>query len=616
MNPKVADLAALIRARKKDQEQPFVILLGAGASMSSGVKSTDRIMQELLEKTGTRFQGTSVLDRFDKLWKETTDQNRRVLLKDYLDDCRSKQPSSGYAKLATLIDLGYFNLVVTFNFDTLLEKALSTGGVKNEDIKLIIRGETVDEEMETLIEAREPRFKLAKLHGSLRSSDHFLFTAEEMLKYPAPLASLFNKITRNDVIVCGYAFNDNCVITNFAEHGGAVVSVDPVGPSSHLRYWMGNRHSEQWAIPMKFDDFFGELAEALLTPSGGGFKPRNNPFKFLESYVEEDEDTLMGRRDETAKFLGALDRPTPPQVIVLAGPGRAGKTSLVKAALLPKLDPGKYRAMYVRCDVEIDKSLPGKLISGEPGTAVLDLPTSLRRLGDDSPGRRVVLFLDQFDRVTKPYKLQTNAGGDQFASFLGDQLFKGCNDNLTLVLVVADEVPGAVRISQECVNQNVPTFFMACPAFDKATVVEIVQALAKREGIEFDPRIIDDLADRYDQSSDAPSLQARFTLAHIQAICHLLASTNKVDHEHYLRAFDEKTREALNQAINVEEIISFVEDVAWPDAAWLRNIIKVALRESKEKIADFIKRNLEDLVPQPSRKGAGSPGSSPAGRAA
>ena len=55
----------------------------------------------------------------------------------------------------------------------------------------------------------------------------------------------------------------------------------------------------------------------------------------------------------------------------------------------------------------------------------------------------------------------------------------------------------------------------------------------------------------------------------------------------------------MHQAINVCDIISFVEDFSWSDAVWFRNMIKVPLKESKERIADFIKSHYDELVPKP-----------------
>ena len=104
---------------------------------------------------------------------------------------------------------------------------------------------------------------------------------------------------------------------------------------------------------------------------------------------------------------------------------------------------------------------------------------------------------------------------------------------------------------------------------------------------------------RPDKRSATPD--QRFTLAHIQTVCHILAATKTVDYESYRHAFDNNLK-ALHQAINVCDIISFVEDFSWSDAVWFRNMIKVPLKESKERIADFIKSHYEELVPKPNEQ--------------
>src|SRR5438309_11156633 len=106
---------------KKGQGEKFVLMLGAGASMSSGVKSTPTLMEELLQQYGTDLNPADRLeDRFDKLWQRTSDRDRRMFLQPYLDH----EPSVGYTKLAALIEAGYFDLALTFNCDDLGDKAL------------------------------------------------------------------------------------------------------------------------------------------------------------------------------------------------------------------------------------------------------------------------------------------------------------------------------------------------------------------------------------------------------------------------------------------------------------------------------------------------------------
>lgn len=608
MSALVESLANLIRA-KRDDGQKFILLLGAGASMSSGVKSTTKIMDELLALYGKDVVGQSVLERFDQLWRRTQDADRDRLLRPFLAS-RDLTPSPGYTKLARLIAEEYFDLVLTFNFDILLETALKAAP---QDFKLIIRGETNDDAIDKLVANREPRVKLAKLHGSFQSADYFLFSAKEMDRYPPAIASFVDRVTRADMLICGYSFGDDCVKAAFARSGESIVSVNPGGAPLFLKTIMRDRRSADYDIHLGFDDFFAELYTALHPPTITAERSLHNPFKFLESYEESDAGSLMGRDQEKATFLEALGQETPPQVVVLWGPGRSGKTSLVKASLLPGLDSARYQGLYVRCQQQgvIEDTLPRELLRLGLVAPELNLADSLQQLGGKPDQRHVVLFLDQFDRVTGRFPLRTAAGVKEMGAFLGDRLLKGCHPNLTVVLVVTDEGGVAGRVIQECANRRVPTYPMECQAFDRAGVASIVTSLAEKGSITFAPEIVEDLAKRYEDSQNAASTETRLTLAHVQAICHLLASTRTVDFETYDRAFRDSSA-ALNQAINVCDIISFVEDFAWPEAFWLRNIIKVPLKESRDQIATFIKDHYKELMPrQGQRGGDGASGGPP-----
>ena len=582
---------------KKRQGDKFVLMLGAGASMSSGVKSTPKLMEELLAQFGADLNGSDRLeDKFDKLWKRTSDPDRRALLEPYLDH----DPSAGYTKLAKLIDAGYFDIALTFNFDDLVEKALKEIGFT--DYKRVIRGETIEDEMQKLVDALEPRFKLIKLHGSLESSDHFLFDVNEMNEYPPAISALVNRITSRDILMCGYGFKDVCVIRAFAQRGGSVVCVNPSGVPRELRGFLKDRRSDDLGIDSDFDTFFGELHDELLVPppAANGEKPPPNPFKFLESYEMGDAESFAGRDEEIGRFKQALAKNPPPRVIIIAGPAKAGKTSLVRAGLMPILDPNTHTGVYVRCQREFEKTLPRDLWPTDLAAAALSLKDALQKLASESPAHRVVLFLDQFDRATAAYDLTTRAGRTGLTALVTSDLMTSI-DNLTMVLVVVDDSALVQTLCQACNDQNVSWSIVQCAAFERGDVATIVQALATKGGFEFDQRIIDEMLQSYDQTKASTTPDSRFTLAHIQTVCHILAATKTVDYESYRHAFDNNLK-ALHQAINVCDIISFVEDFSWSDAAWFRNMIKVPLKESKERIADFIKSHYDELVPKPTEK--------------
>jgi hypothetical protein len=573
---------------KKRSGEKFVLMLGAGASLSSGVKLTSVIMQELVDNFGQDLPATDrVEDRFDRVWQRTPDATRRDFLQQYLD----RSPSAGYAKLAALVEAGYFDVILTFNFDDLVETSFNAIGFA--DFGRIIRGETIDDEMQTLVDSAKPRAKIVKLHGSLASADHFLFDINEMNEYPKPIADLVTRVTARDLVVCGYGFADLCLLRAFSTRGGSVVCVNPSGVPRGLRGFLKDRKSDDLAIDAKFDDFFDELhRELLVAPPAAASNGQKNPFKFLESYEASDAAGFTGRANEVALFREVLAKQ--PKIIIVPGPPKAGKTSLVRAGLIPALDPATHMGVYVRCQPELEKTLRVELWPERPNDAPAGFAGVFSRLAADAGGKRAVVFLDQFERATRSF--DANKNPDDLKAFC-KQLASAAGD-VTLVPVFVEDNTLLTALVEAFLQSGIGFQVVQCQAFAKDKVVQIVQSLATAAALSLDQKIIDEMAGSYEYTRTA-SPETRLTLAHIQAICHILVATRTLDYESYRRAFDNNLN-ALHQAINVCDIIGFVEDLSWPNDVWFRNMIKVALRESKERIAEFIKVHYEELVP-PSR---------------
>lgn len=587
MHPKIQNLANLIRDRRR-QGPKFVLMLGAGASISSGVKRTPEIMEELVSKYGNGLTG-KIEDKFDVVWKGMNPADREAFLKPLL----SHTPAVGYSKLAALVEAGYFDVALSFNFDNLVEKALDAIGFS--DFRRVIRGETIDSEMEKLIEKDEPRFRLVKLHGSLTSTERFFFDVNEMTEYPAPIHALLDKLTRQDLIICGYAFNDVCVLRSFAKSGGPIWCVNPAGVPRGLKGFLKDRGSDDQSIELGFDEFFDELHGELLAPPPpppGGTPP--NPFKFLEGYEEEERKSFIGRDDEVALFSEALASAAG-RIIVVAGPAKAGKTSLVRAGLIPALHEDKHISVYVRCHEDLDRALPRALWPDDPATETMTVRASLERLGKLSETKRIVLFLDQFERATSGFELTSKEGEAAFAKFLNGQLI-GASDNVTPVLVVVDD-PTLVRTLYPTLANKNMLHIVPCPAFERGDVANIIQALASQAGFEIPPTIIEDMLDKYEKGKNSVAPD-RCTLAHVQALCHIVAAARTTDFDRYRRELDNTLR-ALHHAISVCDFISYVEDLSWSEAAWFRSMVKVPLKESKATIAEFITLHWKELVPPP-----------------
>jgi len=576
-------LANIIRAEKAAGHK-FVLMLGAGASLGSGVKTTAAIQAELLAEYGRDLTRGSTDARFDELWERTPKARRGVFLEPML---APHAPSAGYGRLAELIVAGYFDFVLTFNYDDLVEKALRDRG--SDDYKVIVRGETRDEEFATLVAKPKPRVKIVKLHGSLEATDHFLFAEAEVNAYPPPIRDLVRELTRRNLIVCGYAFEDFAVVDAFAGEGESVYCVNPSGAPKRLRPALQARRSRDNVFAGelgKFDRFFEELSKVLLRPANGG-KRGLNPFKYLDGYGRNESEWYFGREDQGKTVLGYLGDPNV-KVVTLYGKKKVGKTSFVRAGVLGRLPEETYAHVYLRCRTnsvqEIVRELARRAATDPED---LDLETALRRLAA-AEEKHVVLVLDQFERLL---------GGDEAGAANEQELISVLNalygwqgEGMTVVLVVREGLP-FFKLLYKVTPPAESTRDEELKPLTAEEVGRVVRELAERGGISFEDAVIDDLQARYAEGDGE-----RFTLAHVQAICYLMARRSQSDREGYQATLDEEL-DALDRAINENDVMGFVEDFPLRHQRMLvRNLMKLVSRQSRKKIAEFSARQAAEVL--------------------
>ncbi|MGD0201323.1 MAG: SIR2 family protein [Bryobacteraceae bacterium] len=585
MSPRVQALANLLRDKREQQGKKCVIMLGAGASLSSGVPATTTIMEGLLGRYGTDLTDGTVADRFDRLWARSSAATRDLFLEPYL----KQPPSPGYLRLARLLADGYFDLVITFNFDRLLETALRGVGLKDgDDFQTIVRGDYRDDHgVRTALEMPGPRVKLLKMHGSLQGGDTFLFTRNEMHEYREEIKTLLGELTRRDVLVCGYAFADSCVERAFCRdaEAGNVFCVNPTGAPPGLAGIMSNRHSESWVFDGEsgyFDTFFADLHSQLTASPAHIPPPKVNPFKFLISYDLGDKDSFHGREKLIQQLLARFQ--APPKVLHLVGPPKVGKTSLVRAGLIASLNPERFLPVYLRCQGPLESWLPqaiGRVLPLPDGAA----GTAIQHLAASTP-KHVVVVLDQFERVVSRYP-ETEPGQRQLMRCLS-HLADFAPANLSFLCVGVNE-DSYVRALLDTKAES-----LSVRRLDARLVGGIISRLARKAGIQFDPQVIRAIMRRYD---DTQRSARPFTLAHIQAVCNILASAAQINLARYEEVLLTEGQ-ALDVALNVCDIISFVEDI--PDELgrnFFRKIIKIVPVESKMMLANWLKDNFAELFP-------------------
>lgn len=197
----------------------YAILLGSGVSTAAGVPTGWQITLDLMsrlavaygedggddpaawysEKFGQAPNYSAILNELGK-----TPADRRELLASYIEpkpddpDEERRQPTTAHRAIASLIRDGFINVVVTTNFDRLLERALGDLGV--EPVVL-----STPEQVEGALPPSQAECMILKIHGDYLSSS-IRNTEAELESYPPPFNKLLDRIIDDfGLIVCGWS---------------------------------------------------------------------------------------------------------------------------------------------------------------------------------------------------------------------------------------------------------------------------------------------------------------------------------------------------------------------------------------------------------------------------
>jgi hypothetical protein len=214
-NDKIVPLAVSM------QRQPgvYALLLGSGVSRSAKVPTGWEVVLELIqtmadslnqtidenpedwfrEKYGKDAGYSSIIDHL-----ASTPQERQGILKPYFEPTEEeradgiKQPTPAHHAIAELMAQGYVRVVLTTNFDRLLENALREKGVE----PVVVSSEDQVAGMEPL---SHQKCLIVKLHGDYLDS-RMRNTAGELEEYPENLNRLLDRILDEfGLVICGWS---------------------------------------------------------------------------------------------------------------------------------------------------------------------------------------------------------------------------------------------------------------------------------------------------------------------------------------------------------------------------------------------------------------------------
>ncbi|AKB82000.1 hypothetical protein MSBR3_1422 [Methanosarcina barkeri 3] len=242
-------------SRKKAGADPYILFLGAGASINSGCSNLMKIVDDVLKSHATKSDLDYWEDKikeadqenkefaeylnekinqekrtyFFETWKKLGDSDRYLILKKHL--LENKNPSEGYGHLVQLIRNGFIKMVFSTNLDNLLERALINAGLcQSENFVVIINNK---DRPEVIVEQLNSPFiplKIIKLHGSLESPKSYAFTQNEIFAFESKINSDISRFINQSLIIVGHSMQDRDVCTLFEKEGDEIYFVNPTTP--------------------------------------------------------------------------------------------------------------------------------------------------------------------------------------------------------------------------------------------------------------------------------------------------------------------------------------------------------------------------------------------------
>ena len=206
----------------------YAVLLGSGISRSAGILTGYEITLDLAFKLSTMIEKKEVKDVskwYKNYFKEDmnyskiitklakTRSERSNLLKPYFEPTekekeeRKKIPTKAHRSIARLVKYGYLRMILTLNFDRLMEEALTAESINPHVISSVdsIKGTPPPIHSNCI---------LFKIHGDYLDS-RIRNTVEELEKYPDEYDAYLDRVfDEYGLIICGWSSDYDIALRN------------------------------------------------------------------------------------------------------------------------------------------------------------------------------------------------------------------------------------------------------------------------------------------------------------------------------------------------------------------------------------------------------------------
>ena len=197
----------------------YALLLGSGVSRSAGIPTGWEIVNDLLGKLAASQGQSSETDLVqwyvDQYGEEPdysklldglakTQSERQQLLRPYFEPTEEereeglKQPTAAHKAIAQLVAQGYVKVIVTTNFDRLIERALEDAGIAPTVL-------SSPDHVRGALPLVHQRCCVIKLHGDYLDT-RIRNSSDELSAYPKEFNVLLNRVLDEfGLVVCGWS---------------------------------------------------------------------------------------------------------------------------------------------------------------------------------------------------------------------------------------------------------------------------------------------------------------------------------------------------------------------------------------------------------------------------
>lgn len=244
-----------------------------------------------------------------------------------------------------------------------------------------------------------------------------------------------------------------------------------------------------------FFDILSRLSPSIQqVPYFEPLAPRKRPYKFLDYYEEEDRDLFRGRDEEIRQLVEKI---LAGPLTVLYGRSGVGKTSLLKAGVIPRLQEAGFLLSYVRIGDDPFQAVKMAALAAlhRQEQATLDPSLSLQSFLaqlERQLSQTMIIFIDQFEEC---FIRLNDTTRETLAKELNNCLHHG-QDNVRLVLSLREDfLPDLETMSLHLphVFQNGRRFRLKEFGRDQAS--QAIQAPAKYCGLDIETILVETMLD-------------------------------------------------------------------------------------------------------------------------